>query len=456
MELTFLHLLIIIATIAVAIGGGLYAARSVKTAEGYSLGGRSSGVTMVAGSIAGTIIGGGATVGTAQLAYSVGLSAWWFTLGSGIIFIIMGLFYARPLRKTSLETIPQYLVLHYGKRAGDLASIVSSLGIFFSAVASTLPGIQIIAAVLGVSHPLAALLLLLLVAAYVSFGGMKSAGVGGIIKMIIIWISLFLAGLSAFTALHSQPDLVAAFPAHMFSLFGAGHAAALANLLSLIVGILCTQTYIQAIFSASDPRTASIGAFAAALVAIPVGLPCAVIGMYMHAVAPGTTPILVLPTYLLQYEPVWLGGIAMGGIMLSLIGSIAGLSLGIGTMVSHDILSGLLHITDGASLLRLNRYVVVGVLFVAAVVAILNEGSQILFWNYMSMALRGGGVFLPLSVAVFFPGSLHKGWVVASIVFSTCAAIVATVIPSPVNPLFIGLAVSLLMLVPGYFVNKKV
>ena len=33
MELTFLHLLIIIATIAVAIGGGLYAARSVKTAE---------------------------------------------------------------------------------------------------------------------------------------------------------------------------------------------------------------------------------------------------------------------------------------------------------------------------------------------------------------------------------------------------------------------------------------
>ena len=125
-------------------------------------------------------------------------------------------------------------------------------------------------------------------------------------------------------------------------------------------------------------------------------------------------------------------------------------------MVSHDILSGLLHITDGASLLRLNRYVVVGVLFVAAVVAILNEGSQILFWNYMSMALRGGGVFLPLSVAVFFPGSLHKGWVVASIVFSTCAAIVATVIPSPVTPLFIGLAVSLIMLVPGYFVNKKV
>jgi SSS family solute:Na+ symporter len=103
----------------------------------------------------------------------------------------------------------------------------------------------------------------------------------------------------------------------------------------------------------------------------------------------------------------------------------------------------------------LNRFVVIGVLILAAVIALLNEGSQILFWNYMSMALRGGGVFLPLSVAVFFPGNLHKGWVIASIVFSTCAAIVATVIPSPIKPLFVGLAVSLIMLVPGYFVHKK-
>ena len=81
---------------------GIYADGSVKSAEGYSLGGRSAGVPMVAGRIAGTIIGGGATVGTAQLAYSAGLSAWWFSLGSVLTFIIMGLFYAGPLRKTCL------------------------------------------------------------------------------------------------------------------------------------------------------------------------------------------------------------------------------------------------------------------------------------------------------------------------------------------------------------------
>ncbi|MCR5446891.1 MAG: sodium:solute symporter family protein, partial [Schwartzia sp.] len=100
MELSFLQLLIILLTIGIVIGIGLYAARSVHSSEGYSLGGRSAGVPLVAGSIAGTCVGGGATVGTAQLASTIGLSAWWFTLGTGISLIIMGLFYARPLRST--------------------------------------------------------------------------------------------------------------------------------------------------------------------------------------------------------------------------------------------------------------------------------------------------------------------------------------------------------------------
>ena len=41
----------------------------------------SNGTAIVAGIIMGTLVGGSATVGTAQLAYHYGMSAWWFTLG---------------------------------------------------------------------------------------------------------------------------------------------------------------------------------------------------------------------------------------------------------------------------------------------------------------------------------------------------------------------------------------
>lgn len=454
MEISGVQCALIFLTVAVVIGSGIYAARSVHSAEGYSLGGRSAGITLVSGSILGTCVGGGATIGTAQMAYTIGLSAWWFTIGTGISLILMGIFYARPLRRTSLETVSQYLVLNYGTSAGSITSIVSSLGIIFSAVASALPGIQMISAILGISSLSSAVLLIALVAAYVFFGGMRSAGVGGILKMIIVWVSLCAAGAAAIHALHTDPMLQAAMPDFpWYSLLGGGVSSAAANVLSLIVGMLCTQTYIQAIFSASNPRTAAIGAFAAALVVIPVGLPCAAIGMFMHAVQPDIQPILVLPTYLLQYQPVWLGSIAMGGIVLSIIGSIAGLSLGISTMLSHDILAAALKIKDSRRIMHLNRVTVLFVLAAVSAIAILNEGSQILFWNYLSMALRGAGIFLPLTLAVFFPGHASRSWTIASMLLSTCIAIAATILHSPVNPLFLGLATSLLLMLPAFFLG---
>ena len=186
MHLTMMHMGIIIATLVCVIGIGIYSSRSVRSAAGYSVGGRSAGAPLVAGSIAGTVVGGGATVGTAQLAYHFGLSAWWFTLGSGIAFIVMGLFYAKKMRGTGLETIPQFLAMHYGKKAEELSSVISSIGILFSAVASCLPGIEIVAEVFHVDAYTASALLVLLVAAYTFFGGMKSAGIGGMLKMGII------------------------------------------------------------------------------------------------------------------------------------------------------------------------------------------------------------------------------------------------------------------------------
>lgn len=92
MEISLFQLVVICATIAVVLGFGIRAASSVHSTKGFSVGGRSAGVPLVAGGIAGTCVGGGATVGTAQLAATAGLSAWWFTIGSGVGLIIMGLF----------------------------------------------------------------------------------------------------------------------------------------------------------------------------------------------------------------------------------------------------------------------------------------------------------------------------------------------------------------------------
>lgn len=457
LELSAAHIGFMLATVALVLGGGIYAARSVKSAEGYSLGGRAAGAPMVAGTIAGTVIGGSATVGTAQMAFSVGLSAWWFTLGSGIAFIVMGLFYAKRLRASGLTTIPELLVENYGAKAGIVTSVVASMGIFCSAVATTLPGIGILSAVLGISPYAAAGVLLALVVLYVFFGGMKSAGVGGILKMAVLWVSLATAGFFAFSALPSGADFSAAFPGDgWLSLFGNGVGNGLAHLASMIVGILCTQTYVQAIFSAANPKTAAIGAFLAALIVIPVGLPCVAAGLYMRAFEPDVSPLLVLPVFLAEHLPAWLGGVALGGVMLSIVGSLGGLALGVGTMIAKDILARAFSVEDEGKKLLLLRIVVLAVVVAACVMAIANMGMQVLILTYLSMALRGGGIFLPLTLAVFRPKCVAPRWALLSMVVSTAVAVLfSTVLKAPVNPLFIGLAVSVLFLIPGLLGTKK-
>ena len=452
MELTMEHLVIMLLTVALVIGGGIYSARSVKSAEGYSLGGRTAGVPLVAGSIAGTVVGGGATVGTAQLAYTMGLSAWWFTLGSGIAFILMGLFYAGRLRATGLETIPQYLKRNYGSRAAGAAGIISSAGILFSVVASCLPGIQIISAFLHTPLMVSAAVLVLLVAAYVFFGGMRSTGVGGILKMLVIWFSLFAAGAGAFWELAAMPDFYQVLPPdYWWNMVNIGVGSSFSKVFSLIVGIICTQTYIQSFFSASTPKTAAMGAFTAAAIVIPVGLPSIAIGMYMHVMDANVVPVLVLPVYLLAHQPAWLAGIAMGGIMLSLIGSIGGLSLGIGTMLTRDIIGRAVDLGSGRKLLYTLRFVVLGVMAAACGIAIVNLDSQVLFWNFLSMAMRGCGLFLPLTFAIFYPRSVAKKWAYASIVVSTLVPVcLGLFFDVQADPLCIGLLISAAMMFVGY------
>lgn len=476
MDISLFQLFIICATIAVVLGFGIRAARSVHSAKGFSVGGRSAGVPLVAGGIAGTCVGGGATVGTAQLAAVSGLSAWWFTIGSGVGLIIMGLFYARPLRRTALETIPQFLSQHFGLACGVFSSIISSIGILFSAVASCLPAIYIIAAIFGIPFFPATILLILAVAAYAFFGGMKSAGVGGILKMAVIWVTMAIAGIMASHSLFASPAFSAALPEGTFNLLHGDTAHILANFSSVVIGMLCTQSYIQAIFSASNPRTASVAAFTAALISLPVGLPCAMVGIYMHTAHPEITPILSLPVYLLTEQPPLLGGIAMGGIMLSLIGSIAGLSLGIGTMLSRDIFHrarvtlrarkihkiasqpevqeiDILEIPTAnhpwhLSELTVTRLIVLATIALSAFIALANEGSQVLFWNYLSMALRSGGIFLPLSFAIFLPHTVSHRSATLSMALSTGAALAAVFLGAAGNPLFFGLAVSAVCLLP--------
>ena len=89
MHLGPLHVVGMLATIGLIVGIGVYSGRKVASAADFSSGGGKAGAWIVCGAIMGTLVSGQATIGTAQLAFSFGMSAWWFTLGSGIGCLIL-------------------------------------------------------------------------------------------------------------------------------------------------------------------------------------------------------------------------------------------------------------------------------------------------------------------------------------------------------------------------------
>ena len=457
MKLSLVHLVSLALTLLVTMLPGIIASRRIKSADDYNVGGRSAGVGLVAGSIIGTIVGGAATVGTAQLGFKLGLTAWWFTLGSGIALLIMALFYAKPLRASGLTTVAEFLVTNYGKLAGWLATVSSCAGIFFSIVASTLTALHLVAGIFGVNLYASAALILLITAGFVFFGGISRSGMAGIMKIVFVFASIFVGGVLAFFEMGGSAGLTAAFPAHpWFSLFGRGMEDGLFSLCSMIVGVISTQTYVQALFSAKDSKTAAVGCVTAACIVIPVGLPSVMIGMFMHAHHPDINSIDALPLYLSTYLPNWLGGIGLAALLLSALGSIAGLALGIGTMISRDIISKLWRSATSVNLLWASRFSVLLATVAAIVFVFFHLDSSVLEWNYLSMALRGSGIFLPLTFCVFFPHKVRASMGVAAMGAGIFAALFwKNISPWQINSLFPALVYNLIFLAIGLWWGKK-
>jgi len=457
MELTRIHYISLILVLLLSFIPGWYVGRKVKSADDFNVGGRKAGTVLVAGGIFSTAIGGAATVGTAQMAFNYGLYALWFTIGIGASLICMGLFYAAPLRISGFTTVSEFMVKNFGKTAGPITSLTASMGIFFSIVASCLTVFHLLVGLFHLSNVTTAAIILCVVLASVFFGGFNSSGSGGLFKAGLLLVTLFVAGIAAYIGIGGIAGLHTKFPPFpWFSFWGRGVEAGLYSCFSVFVGILCTQSYIQAVFSAKNSKTAALGCILAGTVVIPVGIPAMIIGMFMRATHPDILPIDALPLYFINYLPPWLGGAALTGIIISSIGSVAGLALGCGTMISNDVFYKLIGIKNTVKLLWINRFAVFLITILALIFVVYNLDSYVLMWSYFSMALRASGIFLPLTFAIIFKGRLSHFWGVMAMVAGIFVALTWKIfVPTAHYSLFQSLGANLLFLIPAVFFAKE-
>ena len=380
-------------------------ASRITSAADFSLADRSLAYTGVSWVIIGTLVGGVSTVGTVQMAYTHGISACIFTFGSGISCFLLGCFFARALREEGVVTVAEYLGNYFGRRFQYYSSAFNSAGMFIHVVGQFLASIAILQSVFHFGDFTSVVLTTLLIGIFVVTGGISGAGLIGRIKFFMLYIIMLSGAWLALEKGGGMSEILARLPADSgmldFSVYGV--QPAIVDIFSMLVGVLSTQIYLQAIFAAKDVRQARNGAFLSALLIPPIGVFGIITGLYLRAYYPeiGTDSAQALPYFLQHSFPAPLAAFFSAGILLIVLGTAAGLLLGVTTNLYNDFpLKNLVFLQkfEAVRLLRLTTFLV---LVSASLLVFTGLDSTILSWSYMSMGLRGSAVFAGLVILVF-------------------------------------------------------
>ena len=490
MAISFYHILGIILSVVLIEVVGVMSSRKVKTADDFSRAGGKAGTWVVCGTIMGTLIGGQSTVGTAQLAFTYGISAWWFTLGAALGCVALAIGYVIPLRKSDSTTLLEVVSKEYGKKAEVLGSILCSLGMFVSVVAQILSSSALLMTLFPVKFYLAAAISCLVMMMYVVFGGLWSAGIGGIVKLILLCISSLAGGVIVLSLTDGYHGIMTSVEEMMNSfvethgrvseeyiqerynnLLARGAGKDIGSGLSVILGVLATQSYAQGIWAAKTDSAARKGALYSAILTIPIGAACVLIGLYMrgHYVTAEEMNLLVesgkslpenigvmattaqaFPLFITHCMPEFLGGIVLGTLLITIIIGGSGLTLGSSTILVRDVFMKINpSLSESSKNLKVSRLTIIGILLMSVFVAATFSGSFINDLGFLSMGLRSTAVFIPLTLALFFPKRFRYQWVIISIIAGTAALILTQILKLPVDGIFVGLGVSVLCCLLG-------
>ncbi|MGI6747277.1 MAG: sodium:solute symporter family protein [Anaerovoracaceae bacterium] len=475
-SVSVIHYIGIILVFLIILLVGIRSGKSIKSINEFSGKARTAGLGIISGTIIGTIVGGASTIGTAQLAYTNGFSAWVFTLGSGIGLIIMAVFYSKKLYNSECKTLPQYIEKEYGKTAGRFVTMLNSLGSFLSIVSQIMSGtallitfIVIITGNLNVNTIIvvaSAIISVIFMMVYVTFGGMVGAGLVGIVKTVLLYVGMAICGIMAITMQEGGyagfVSTLGGLDTEYFSLIGRGFWTDGGKILSLILGVLTTQTYIQALISGRSLRMSRISVSISAVFVAAMGIPGILVGMYMRVNCSdlvGENAILALPLFILKYVPALPAGIIIGTLLIAAVGTGAGVVLGLSTMIYNDIYIQLFkkEYLNPRKALLVSRLIIVIVLSLTCIVAIpmIILKAQVQDISTLSMALRGAAAFMALFGALFLTGKLRKEYAIISIIATPLLVLFSKpFIPEGIDSLWVGFVFSAAVMVIGLIFSK--
>ncbi len=393
-----------------------------------------NGTFVVAASIAGLAIGGASTIGIAENAFKVGLSAGWYDTAWAIGAVASAFLAVRYLRRSGRDTVSGLVGKLYGKSASFamvVAMCIIQSGIIAlqykaggSILASLLPDIFTVQ-----SGTFFSFVIFMLVAVV---GGMGSVSLTNVLNLVLIYVGVIVAAILVLTrqgGWEGIQALVAADPEvpYMSLTAGMGWMGILSWIVVMLGNTNSIQGVVQIGLTGKDDKSARNGFLLGAALMVPVGFICALLGVASKALLPDAQASVALPMILMAIPPV-LAGITLSGLWAADMGTGCSMIIGLSTTVSSDILYKIpgVHIPENRKAL-MNKAIVVLSSVVTYLVA--TQMGAILGAMQKALSLAIGTAFIVIGGVVFpkFTGKRAGLW---TVVASIAAIILWNVVPA--------------------------
>ncbi|MBN8972087.1 MAG: sodium:solute symporter family protein [Rhizobiales bacterium] len=431
--------------------------RSVKSASIFASGTTShTGVpaVLVGLMLMSEFIGTSASVGTAQEAYKVGISASWNILALAAGFVFYGFFLAGRYKESGHNTISAILADVYGNKTRIATSLVMIFALEIVSVAIYAGGGTILSVLLGVDRTFAIIICGFVSVLYVFMGGMKSVVYTNVIHSCMKYIGVLVALYFGLTKVGGLQALHARLPAELFSFTHVGMGQILAWFIAGMGATFSTQYVIQAINTVDDAKSAKIASFSTAVFLVPFAIITALVGMCSLVLFPHIKSITAFSALIGQMDGV-MAGIVCAGLAASLFGSIAAFAVATATLLYKDFYVGY----SGKTRTEKNSLIFIRVATV--VMGLLPIVLAVYTPNILSMTFLGKALRASLSVLVllvfFAPWFGTKLGAFLSIMASLVATIAWFMMGNPfgIDNAYIALAVPLVVMGLSQFLKRS-
>ena len=390
---------------ALLFGIAWISSRRVHNFSDYLVAGRRLGTPLASLSLLATWFGAGTLLASADEVRSVGLSAAALEpIGPGICLLLVGLFYAAPLRRQGLLTLGDFFAGRFG-RSAEIVSAAIMVPSFFGWIAAQL---SVLAALLGelFGIPLAAGLLLVTAVAvgYTLIGGMWSVTLTDAVQGVIVGFALVALGVSALAELgagsalgglarlgrETPSDLLAVVPGEMTALL-AWSGLLIAGALGNIPG----QDVLQRVFSSRSEQVARRACLIAGSLYLGLGAIPVVLGLTSRLLLPGYEGDMLAALGRILFSP--LAALALVLLVVSaLLSTVDSALISAASVLAQNLLR---HPLPRVGLLRLSR------------LSVLTVGAASLFYAFRGLSayslledayeLTLVGLFVPLTAGLF-------------------------------------------------------